>query len=272
MAVFWHGGGSPPEFRLGKRRKRTYSFPVMTADMVRNSARRRGFPARGILLGLALLLALDIGRYLFWPPVSRLAFINPPFTSMMEYRREQQEARQTEQGKKPHPPAPRQTWVPLKRISPHLRKAVVISEDDTFWKHSGFNFSTMRDALERNLKKGRLAAGGSTITQQLAKNLWFSPEKSILRKVKEAIMACRLELALDKERILELYLNVAEWGSGIYGAEAAARHYFGKSAAALTTYEAASMAAVLPAPLKRTPSSPLVRKLAARLVKRMPLY
>ncbi|PWL56272.1 MAG: hypothetical protein DBY37_16335, partial [Desulfovibrionaceae bacterium] len=104
MAVFWHGGGSPPEFRLGKRRKRTYSFPVMTADMVRNSARRRGFPARGILLGLALLLALDIGRYLFWPPVSRLAFINPPFTSMMEYRREQQEARQTEQGKKPHPP------------------------------------------------------------------------------------------------------------------------------------------------------------------------
>lgn len=149
---------------------------------------------------------------------------------------------------------------------------MVISEDDTFWKHSGFNFSTMRDALERNLKKGRLAAGGSTITQQLAKNLWFSPEKSILRKVKEAIMACRLELALDKERILELYLNVAEWGSGIYGAEAAARHYFGKSAAALTTYEAASMAAVLPAPLKRTPSSPLVRKLAARLVKRMPLY
>lgn len=103
-----------------------------------------------------------------------------------------------------------------------LRQAVVTSEDDLFWKHDGFNFSQMYDALKRNWDKGRMAAGGSTISQQLAKNLWFTPERSILRKIKEAIMTWRLELALDKERILELYLNVAEWGNGVYGAEAAA--------------------------------------------------
>lgn len=101
-------------------------------------------------------------------------------------------------------------------------QAVVTSEDDLFWKHDGFNFSQMYDALKRNWDKGRMAAGGSTISQQLAKNLWFTPERSILRKIKEAIMTWRLELALDKERILELYLNVAEWGNGVYGAEAAA--------------------------------------------------
>ncbi len=242
-------------------------------NLVRNIIRRwKRHPVRGTLLGLALLLALDIGRYLLWPPVSWLATANPPVTAMMEYRREQWDRARAEQGKEAKDMPLRQTWMPLGRISPHLRKAVVISEDDTFWDHNGFNFNTMQDALERNLKKGRLAAGGSTITQQLAKNLWFTPERSILRKIKEAVMACRLELLLDKERILELYLNVAEWGNGIYGAEAAARHYFGKSAARLTAQEAASLAAILPSPHKRTPNSPLVRKLAARLVKRMPLY
>lgn len=245
----------------------------MVTDLVRKLARHwKRHPVRDTLLGLALLLTLDIGRYLVWPPVGRLADHNPPTTSMMEYRRKHWNELRAQQGKKAADMPLRQTWTPLSRISPNLRKAVVISEDDTFWEHNGFNFSTMRDALERNLKKGRLAAGGSTITQQLAKNLWFSPERSILRKIKEAIMACRLELLLDKERILELYLNVAEWGNGIYGAEAAARHYFGKSAARLAEREAASLAAILPAPLKRTPSSPLVQRLATRLVKRMPLY
>ena len=229
-------------------------------------------PVRGALFGLALLPALNIGRYVLWPPVGQLATVNPPFTAMMEHRREQWDRDRAKQRKAPKDMPMRQIWMPLERISPHLRKAVVISEDDTFWEHNGFNFTTMQNALERNLKKGRMAAGGSTITQQLAKNLWFTPERSIMRKIKEAVMACRLELLLNKERILELYLNVAEWGNGIYGAEAAARHYFGKSAAALTTYEAASMAAILPAPLKRTPSPPLVRRLAARLVKRIPLY
>lgn len=164
----------------------------------------------------------------------------------------------------------RQQWVPLKRIAPALRQAVVTSEDDLFWKHDGFNFSQMYDALKRNWDKGRMAAGGSTISQQLAKNLWFTPERSILRKLKEAIMTWRLELALDKERILELYLNVAEWGNGVYGAEAAARHYFGKSAASLSRGEAARLAVMLPSPLRRTPSSAIVKRLSSRLLKRMP--
>lgn len=223
---------------------------------------------RRLLFCLVLLCALDIGRYLFWPPVSWLSIAEPQSTAMIRYR--QDEWRKEKPGDEDLPI--RRTWVPLNRISPNLHKAVVISEDDTFWEHDGFNFSTMIDALERNLKEGRLAAGGSTITQQLAKNLWFSPERSILRKIKEAIMACRLELMLDKKRILELYLNVVEWGNGIYGAEAAARHHFGKSCAGLTEYEAACLAAILPAPRSRTPSSPLVKKLANRLVRRMPQY
>ena len=128
----------------------------------------------------------------------------------------------------------------------------------------------MYDALKRNWDKVRMAAGGSTISQQLAKNLWFTPERSILRKIKEAIMTWRLELALDKERILELYLNVAEWGNGVYGAEAAARHYFGKSAANLSRGEAARLAVMLPSPLRRTPSSAIVKRLSSRLLKRMP--
>lgn len=226
--------------------------------------RRR--PARNIALGLALFLSLDIGRYLLWPPVGRLETENPETTSFIEYRKEQWEAGRKD-GKSLRV---RRKWVPLRRIAPSLQKAVVASEDDLFWKHDGFNFSAMYDALERNWEKGRMAAGGSTITQQLAKNMWFTPERSVFRKIKEAIMTWRLERTLDKKRILELYLNVAEWGNGLYGAEAAARHYFGKSAAALTRTEAARLAVMLPSPLRRTPSSPLVRRLASRLMKRMP--
>lgn len=163
---------------------------------------------------------LDIGRYLVWPPVGWLETEQPRTTSFMEYRQEQwQNGPRAKDGKAMRI---RQQWVSLKRIAPALRQAVVTSEDDLFWKHDGFNFSQMYDALKRNWDKGRMAAGGSTISQQLAKNLWFTPERSILRKLKEAIMTWRLELALDKERILELYLNVAEWGNGVYGAEAAA--------------------------------------------------
>ncbi len=225
--------------------------------------RRR--PLRNGALGLALFLSLDIGRYLFWPPVGWLETENPGTTSFIEYRREQWESGRRD-GKTMRI---RRQWVPLRRISPSLQKAVVASEDDLFWKHGGFNLSAMYDALKRNWEKGRMASGGSTITQQLAKNMWFTPERSIFRKLKEAIMTWRLELELDKKRILELYLNVAEWGNGLYGAEAAARHYFGKSAAALTRSEAARLAVMLPSPLRRTPSSPLVRRLASRLAKRM---
>lgn len=233
--------------------------------------RRR--PIRNLILVCALLLALNIFRYLVWPPVGWLRTENPETTSFIEYRKDQWEDQRAAKGEKAPKEMPvRQKWVPLKRISPELQKAVVVSEDDLFWDHSGFNMDMIRLAFLKNLKKGGFAAGASTITQQLAKNLWFTPERSIPRKIKEALMTWRLELVLEKKRILELYLNIAEWGNGIYGAEAAARHYFGKSAANLTRREAATLAVMLPAPLKRTPSSPLVKRLAGRLVKRMARY
>lgn len=233
--------------------------------------RRR--PIRNCIYLFLILFVLDVFHYLVWPPVSWLGHENPKTTSFIEYRKDQWEDRQAQKkssSKKEMPVL--QKWVPLKRISPALQKAVVVSEDDLFWEHDGFNVDMIYNALMKNLKKGAYTSGASTITQQLAKNLWFTPERSILRKIKEALMTWRLELLLDKKRILELYLNVAEWGNGIYGAEAAARHYFKKSAASLSTREAAILAVMLPAPLKRTPSSPLVQRLAGRLVKRMSRY
>ena len=243
------------------------------SSLRRLAAYCRRHPVRASILGVALVLVADVGRYAFWPPVGWLAREHPASTSFMEYRREQWKIRQTELGRNPDAPMPLQrTWVPLSRISPALRKAVVTSEDDTFWQHGGFNFAMMRQALETNLAEGEVSMGGSTITQQLAKNLWFTPKRSWLRKAKEAVMTWRLERSLDKKRILELYLNSVEWGKGVYGAEAAARHYFGRSAASLTAREAASLAVMLPAPLRRTPSSPVVKRLGNRLLQRMARY
>ncbi len=130
---------------------------------------------------------------------------------------------------------------------------MLIGEDDKFYKHEGFDFDGIKKALEKNLKEGKLKYGGSTISQQLAKNLYLSPSKNPIRKIQEAILTIRLENTLSKKRILELYLNVAEWGEGIFGAEAAARHYYGKSAKYLTPWEAARLVAVLPNPLKYNP-------------------
>ena len=161
-------------------------------------------------------------------------------------------------------------WIPLERMARSMPVAVIASEDQRFMEHHGFDYKAIEQAALEHLDDGKRLRGGSTISQQLAKNLWFTPERSILRKIKEAIMTWRLELALDKERILELYLNVAEWGNGVYGAEAAARHYFGKSAANLSRGEAARLAVMLPSPLRRTPSSAIVKRLSSRLLKRMP--
>lgn len=230
----------------------------------RYAAHLRRHPVRGLLRWTVFLICLDIFRYLALPPVIPLMAWEPGETAMMALRREAFVAA--------HPDKTwrlRQRWVPLERISPWLRQAVVASEDDRFYTHHGFDVELLWQAALRNWEKGRLAAGGSTITQQLAKNLWFSPERSLLRKVKEAIMTARLEIWLDKKRILELYLNVVEWGQGIFGAEAASRHYFGKPAAALSKREAAQLAVMLPAPLKRSPRSPLVQRLSSRLMRRM---
>ena len=159
----------------------------------------------------------------------------------------------------------KQIWVPLNRISPFLINAVLIAEDDKFWHHKGIDYEAMKEALERNLKKKRYAYGASTITQQLARNLYLSPKKSIFRKLKEIAIAIQLEMHLDKRRILYLYLNVAEWGEGIFGAEAASIHYFGKHASDLTPEEAVRLAAVLPSPRRHSPldNSPFVERRAA---------
>ena len=242
----------------------TNTIPGWRESLRRYAAHLRRHPVRSLLRWAVFLFFLDIFRYLVLPPVLPLMTDPPKETAMMELRREA--------FAKAHPGKPwrlRQRWVPLERISPWLRQAVVASEDDRFYTHHGFDFELLWQAVVRNWEKGRLSAGASTITQQLAKNLWFSPERSLLRKLKEAIMTARLELWLDKDRILELYLNVVEWGQGIFGAEAAARHYFGKSAAALTKREAAQLAVMLPAPLKRSPRSPLVQRLSSRLMRRM---
>jgi monofunctional biosynthetic peptidoglycan transglycosylase len=141
-----------------------------------------------------------------------------------------------------------QRWVPYARISVNLKRAVVASEDAKFLDHAGFDWEAIEKAIEKNERRGRIVAGGSTISQQLAKNLLLSGERTWLRKGEEAAITWMLESTMTKRRILELYLNVAEWGDGIFGAEAAARHHFGVSAAQLGPEQAAWLAAILPSP------------------------
>ncbi|MEY4705567.1 MAG: Monofunctional biosynthetic peptidoglycan transglycosylase [Nitrospirota bacterium] len=200
---------------------------------------------------LIIGLGLPIGTVLFvWlltmPDVSALRTTNPPVTALMDARQAQAEA----QGLA----IKRQwVWVPLSRISPHLRQAVVAAEDASFFTHEGFDWEGIKEAAKYNLEAGELKRGGSTITQQLAKNLYLSSERSLFRKAREALITRSLEQQLTKERILELYLNVAEWGQGVYGAEAAARHHFNKSSQDLTADEAAWLAAILPSPRRYDP-------------------
>jgi monofunctional biosynthetic peptidoglycan transglycosylase len=198
------------------------------------------------LLAGASTVALGLYWYLTFPDVTALAKDNPRTTAFIETRAK--EAR--EQGRSIKR---RWIWIPLSRVSPHLQRAVIVSEDASFYQHHGFDWDGMRDAAERNWEGGELRRGGSTITQQLAKNLYLSPEKSYMRKIHEAIITRVLEKRLTKKRILELYLNVVEWGRGIYGAEAAARHHFGKSARDLEPEEAALLAAILPSPRRYDP-------------------
>lgn len=142
----------------------------------------------------------------------------------------------------------RHTWVPYKRISNNLKRAIIASEDANFSEHDGVDWQAMEKAYEKNTKKGKVVAGGSTITQQLAKNLFLSGERSYLRKGQEVLITYMLEFWMDKERIFEIYLNSVEWGVGIFGAEAAARHYYGISAAQLSPEQAARLAVMLPRP------------------------
>ncbi len=142
----------------------------------------------------------------------------------------------------------KQVWVPYGRIAQNLKLAVIAAEDTAFVEHEGFDWKGIEKAFEKNQKKGKVVAGGSTITQQLAKNLFLSGERSYVRKAQEAVITWMLEERMDKDRILEIYLNVVEWGNGVFGAEAAARHYFGVPAAQLSREQAARLAAMLPNP------------------------
>ena len=199
-----------------------------------------------LIISIGILLIIDIGRYFIYPSMTYLKNNRPAKTAFMEYR---ESAWQREGVNKKIT----NIWVPLNRISPYAMKAVIIAEDDKFWSHEGFDFEAMQKALEKDIKKKKFKAGGSTISQQLAKNLYLSPSKNPVRKIKEAILTWRMERNLSKRRIMELYLNVAEWGDGVFGIEAAARKHYGKSAAALGPREAAVLASILPNPIKYKP-------------------
>jgi monofunctional biosynthetic peptidoglycan transglycosylase len=185
--------------------------------------------------------------FVLLPDVSKLKREIPEKTAFMEYR----EKESAKKGKKYRI---HQIWVSLSRVSPYLIKAVLIAEDDKFWQHEGFDYEAIQKALEKDIKSRKFRSGGSTITQQLARNLYLSPEKNLLRKMAEAVITWRMESVLSKRRILEIYLNVIEWGEGIFGIEAAARHYFGKASLDLSPEEAARLSAVLPNPRKYNPA------------------
>lgn len=219
---------------------------------------------RAALTALLLAVLGAAAWTLRLPDPSALKTAPPKTTAYIELRR-----RQAAKAGKPF--QLRWTYAPLSAMSEDLKRAVVTAEDDGFWRHGGVDWAAQRVAWERNISERRLAHGGSTLTQQLARNLYLSPSRNPLRKIKEALIARRLEKVLGKRRILELYLNVAEWGHGVFGAEAAARAYFGKSAAELTPDEAVAMAVVLPNPRRWSPAKrgPYVERNSRRIIGRM---
>jgi monofunctional biosynthetic peptidoglycan transglycosylase len=197
--------------------------------------------------------------YLTLPDVRPLKTSNPTTTAFMDLR--DREARANGQT-----PRRVQRWVSYNRISPDLKRAVLVAEDDAFWHHEGVDFEQLQESIETDWARGRFARGGSTITQQLAKNLYLSPSKNPLRKLRELVIARRLEAELKKSRILELYLNLIEWGDGVYGVESAARAYFRKPAAELSPSEAALLAAAIVNPRLLNPAHP-----TSRLIRRQQL-
>jgi monofunctional glycosyltransferase len=204
---------------------------------------------RLLLILFLVILVIVAWEVITFPDVSELATKPPKTTAFMEQRR----AQLRREGKSDEL---QWRWVPYNRISPYLRRAVLVAEDNAFYEHKGVDTEAMKEAFERNWKKGKVTHGGSTITQQLAKNLYLSPSRNPLRKIREYFIARALESKLSKKRILEIYLNVVELGERTYGAEAGARHYFGKSAAALTPREAALLAGCLPNPRIMNPGKP----------------
>lgn len=217
--------------------------------MLQPTRGQRGRIRPVLVISLTLLIAVSlIGFYwlVTFPDIAALKAVNPSTTALMETR--QRQAKEAGKRYRRH-----WVWVPISRIAPDLQRAVVAAEDAQFFVHEGFDWEGVKEAAVKNLEAGKVTHGGSTITQQLAKNLYLSSKRSFLRKAQEALITRALEHHLTKRRILELYLNVAEWGHGVYGVEAAARHHFQKSASELNLEEAAILAAILPSPRRYDP-------------------
>ena len=212
----------------------------------------------------AIAFAFFAYVYLTLPDVRTLRTTNPPTTAFIDLRDGEARAKGRE-------PRRAQRWVAYGRISPSLKRAVLVAEDDLFWQHEGVDFEQLQESLEADWTRGKFLRGGSTITQQLAKNLYLSPSKNPVRKLRELIIARRLEAELKKARIFELYLNVIEWGDGIYGAEAASRAYFQTGAASLGPSESALLAAAIVNPRLLNPARPSPRLLRRQqlILKRM---
>lgn len=198
----------------------------------------RGFIWR-VLLALVLLVLL----YQLWIFLHICYWVhqNPSSTAFMRDRLELMREENPDARLK-------HKWVDYKNISSNLKRAVMAAEDSRFLEHDGFDWEGIQKAYEKNLKKGKLVAGGSTISQQLAKNLFLSSSRTPWRKLQEAVITLMLETVMTKQRILEIYLNMIEWGNGVFGAEAAAKHYYGVKARHLSSYQAAKMAAMIPNP------------------------
>jgi len=227
-------------------------FAHRAVARARSGAARRWI-GRAFALVATLCVMAGAWFYLTLPDVTSLATRNPNVTSFMALREEAyRDAGQ-------RVPTRRQAWVPLREISPNLIDAVLMAEDTAFYQHDGVDYHELWESLKRDWREKRLSRGASTITQQLAKNLYLSPSRTPLRKVRELVIARRLERELSKRRILELYLNVVEWGRDLYGVEAAARRYFDVRARDLTPAQSALLAGMLINPIRYSPSPPAPR-------------
>lgn len=217
---------------------------------------------RSLLAAFILLFLYEgwlFGWVLWWRTV------NPDMTRFMELRLDELRATNPTAGLQ-------RRWIDYEQISPHLKRALIAAEDSRFMQHHGFDWESIKNALARNQQRGRIVAGGSTISQQLAKNLLLTPDKTLWRKAQETLVTIMIETTWDKRRIFEVYLNIIEWGDGIFGAEAAARRYFGISAAQLSVAQAAQLAAMVPQPryfgTRRT--SPALTARSETIRRRMP--
>jgi monofunctional biosynthetic peptidoglycan transglycosylase len=217
----------------------------------------------GRLLVLAVGLMVIYQAWLFGHVVWWVWF-NPRTTAFMDA--------QLAQLRETNPKAKlQQRWVPYPKVSVHLKRALIAAEDAKFIDHEGFDWDAIQEAAEKNLRKGKVVAGGSTISQQLAKNLFLSGRRTPWRKLQEAFITVMIETVMSKRRILEIYVNTIEWGNGVFGAEAAARHYYGTSAAELSSWQAAQLAAMVPKPrfYDRVRSTPLLERRTATIFDRM---